>query len=109
MAAAPSPSVPNPYSLADTNRLANYFLGAGFRDVRIETATVTFEFSSGEDYSRYCQAISAGARLVLSNESEERKEYIWRKVAECAAISYATVIGSIRMNNECICIIATKP
>jgi enediyne biosynthesis protein CalE5 len=109
MAAAPSPSAPNPYSLADTNRLANYFLGAGFRDVRIETVTVTFEFSSGEDYSRYCQAISAGARIVISNESEERKEYIWRKVAECAAINYATAIGSIRMDNECICIVATKP
>ncbi|MGA9172065.1 MAG: methyltransferase domain-containing protein, partial [Nitrososphaeraceae archaeon] len=30
-AAAASPSVPNPYSLADTNRLTNYLLGAGFR------------------------------------------------------------------------------
>jgi enediyne biosynthesis protein CalE5 len=52
-AAAASPSVPNPYSLADTNRLTNYLLGAGFRDIQVETVTVTFEFSSGEDYSRY--------------------------------------------------------
>jgi ubiquinone/menaquinone biosynthesis C-methylase UbiE len=73
MAASASPSVPNPYSLADTNRLTNYLLGAGFRDIRIETVTVTFEFSSGEEYSRYNQAISAGARISLSNESEERK------------------------------------
>jgi hypothetical protein len=65
MAAAHSPSAPNPYSLADTNRLANYLFGAGFRDVRIETVTVTFELSSGEDYSRYCQAISAGARIRI--------------------------------------------
>jgi ubiquinone/menaquinone biosynthesis C-methylase UbiE len=108
-AAAASPSVPNPYSLADTNRLTNYLLGAGFRDIRIETVTVTFEFSSGEDYSRYSQAISAGARIVLSKESEERKKHIWRKVAECAQISYATATGSIRMDNECICIVASKP
>jgi ubiquinone/menaquinone biosynthesis C-methylase UbiE len=108
-AAAASPSVPNPYSLADTNRLTNYLLGAGFRDIRIETVTVTFEFSSGEDYSSYSQAISAGARIVLSKESEERKKHIWRKVAECAQISYATATGSIRMDNECICIVASKP
>jgi hypothetical protein len=108
-AAAASPSVPNPYSLADTNRLTNYLLGAGFRDIRVETVTVTFEFSSGEDYSRYSQAISAGARIVLSDESEKRKKYIWRKVAESAEISYATATGSIRMDNECICIVATKP
>jgi hypothetical protein len=107
-AAAASPSVPNPYSLADTNRLTNYLLGAGFRDIRIETVTVTFEFSSGEDYSRHSQAISVGARIVLSKEFEERKKYIWRKVAECAEISYATATGSIRMDNECICIVASK-
>jgi hypothetical protein len=65
MATESLPSVPNPFGLADKNRLANYLFGAGFRDVRIETVTVTFEFSSGEDYSRYCQAISAGARIRI--------------------------------------------
>ena len=109
MATENLPSVPNPFGLADKNRLSNSFLGAGFRDVGIETVTVTFEFSSGEDYSRYCQAISTGARIFLSTESEERKKLIWSKVAEYAATRYATATGSIRMDNECICIVATKP
>ena len=109
MATESLPSVPNPFGLADKNRLSNSFLGAGFRDVGIETVTVTFEFSSGEDYSRYCQAISTGARIFLSTESEERKKFIWSKVAKYAATRYATATGSIRMDNECICIVATKP
>jgi ubiquinone/menaquinone biosynthesis C-methylase UbiE len=109
MATENLPSIPNPYGLADKNRLTNFFLGAGFRDVRIETVTVTFEFSSGEEYSRYCQAISTGARIFLSTESEKRKKLIWSKVAEYAATRYATTTGSIRMDNECICIVATKP
>ena len=109
MATENLPSVPNPFGLADKNRLSNFFLGAGFRDVGIETVTVTFEFSSGEDYSRYCQAISTGARIFLSTESEKRKKFIWSKVAEYAATRYATATGSIRMDNECICIVATKP
>ena len=109
MATESLPSVPNPFGLADKNRLSNSFLGAGFRDVGIETVTVTFEFSSGEDYSRYCQAISTGARIFLSTESEERKKFIWSKMAKYAATRYATATGSIRMDNECICIVATKP
>ena len=42
--------------------------------MHIETVNVTFEFASGEDYSQYCQAVSAPARIALSKETEERKE-----------------------------------
>jgi hypothetical protein len=48
---------------------------------------------SGEDYCRYCQAVSAPARIALSKETEERKEDIWRKVAEEAARNYGTANG----------------
>jgi ribosomal protein S26 len=76
----PPPSeVPNPFSLADIKKLENHLVKAGFRDVHIETVIVTFEFASGEYYTRYCQAVSAAARVVLSKETEERKEDIWRK------------------------------
>ena len=54
----PSPGVPNPFSLADTNKLENFLTRAGFRDIHIDTVIVTFEFESGEDYCRYCQAVS---------------------------------------------------
>src|SRR2546425_2999509 len=52
---APPPGTPNPFSLADTNELENSLAKAGFREMHIETAIVTFEFASGEDYCRYCQ------------------------------------------------------
>jgi hypothetical protein len=42
--------------------------------VYIETVKITFEFASGEDYSKYCQAVSAAARIALSKETEE-----WQK------------------------------
>jgi enediyne biosynthesis protein CalE5 len=106
--AAPPPGTPNPFSLADTNRLGNYFVEAGFRDIQVETVVVTFEFASGEDYSSYCQAVSAPARMALSKETEEKKEDIWRKVAEEAARNYRAGDDLIRMNNESICIVGTK-
>ena len=67
------------------------------------------EFASGEDYSRFCHTVIPPARIALLNETGERKEEIWRKVAEEAAKSYGIAGGSIRMNNESICVVGTKP
>ena len=106
--AAPPPGTPNPFSLADTNRLGNYFLEAGFRDIHVETVIVTFEFASGEDYSHYCQAVSASARIALSKETQEKKEDIWRKVEEEATRNYGVGDDHIRMNNESICVVGRK-
>ena len=106
---APPPGVPNPFSLADTNKLENSLARAGFRDIHIDTVIVTFEFESGEDYCRYCQTVSASARIALSKETEERKEDVWRKVAEEAARNYGTANGLIKMDNESVCIVGTRP
>jgi len=104
-----SPSgTPNPFSLSDTNKLKNSFVEAGFADVHDERVIVTFEFASGEDYSRYCQAVSAPARLVLSKETEKRKREIWTRVADEVALNYGIGGSRIRMNNESICIMGTK-
>jgi SAM-dependent methyltransferase len=106
---APPPGVPNPFSLADTNKLENSLARAGFRDIHIEAVIVTFEFESGEDYRRYCQAVSPSTHIVLSKETEERKEDIWRKVAQEAVQKYGTANGLIKMDNESICIVGTRP
>jgi SAM-dependent methyltransferase len=103
------PGTPNPFSLADTSKLENSFYRAGFKDIHIDKVIVTFEFASGADYCRYCQAVSASARIVLSKETEQRKEEIWRKVAEEAARIYGTANGVIKMDNESICIVGTRP
>ena len=106
----PAPSgVPNPFSLADTNKLENSLARTGFRDIHIETVIVTFEFKSGEDYCSYCQAVSNSARIALSKEREERKEDIWRRVAEKATQEYGTVNGRIKMDNESICVVGARP
>jgi post-segregation antitoxin (ccd killing protein) len=103
------PGTPNPFSLADTNKLENSLARTGFRDIHTDKVNVTFEFESGDDYCRYCQAISASARIALSKETEERKEEIWRKVAEEATHSYVTTNGVIKMDNESICVVGTRP
>jgi SAM-dependent methyltransferase len=105
----PPIGVPNPFSLSDTNKLEDSLARAGFRDIHIGTEIVTFEFESGEDYCRYCQAVSVSARTALSKVTEGRKEDVWRKVAEEAARNYGTANGPIKMDNESICIVGTRP
>jgi SAM-dependent methyltransferase len=105
----PPPGVPNPFSLADINKLENSLARAGFRDIHVDRVIVTFEFDSGEDYCRYCQAVSASARTALSKVTEERKEDVWRKVAKEAARNYGTANGLVKMDNESICIVGKRP
>jgi ubiquinone/menaquinone biosynthesis C-methylase UbiE len=107
MSVLPS-GIPNLFGLADTNRLENSLIKARFREVHIETVNVTFEFASGEDYTHYCQAVSAQARIALSKETKERREDIWKKVAKEAAQNYGTANGLIRMDNESICVVGTR-
>ncbi len=102
------PGTPNPFSLSDTNKLENSLARAGFRDIHSNKVIVTFEFASGYDYCRYCQAISTSARIMLSKETEERREEIWRKVAGEATRSYGTANGVIKMDNESICVVGIR-
>jgi ubiquinone/menaquinone biosynthesis C-methylase UbiE len=104
----PQPGAPNPFSLADTNKLEKSLARAGFGDINIDTVIVTFEFESGEDYCRYCQAVSASARIALSKETEEKKGDVWRKVAEEVTRNNGTANGQIKMDNESICIVGTR-
>lgn len=66
---APSPpnGVPGPFSLADENSLKHSFSQAGFTDVRSEKLTVTFSFSSAEDFTRFHQSITAPIHAMISN------------------------------------------
>jgi enediyne biosynthesis protein CalE5 len=105
---APPPGVPNPFSLADTNKLEDSLARTGFKDIHIDTVNVSFEFESGEDYYRYCQSASPSARIALSKVIEERKEDVWRKVVEEAARNYGTANGQIKMDNESICVVGTR-
>jgi enediyne biosynthesis protein CalE5 len=106
---ASPPGIPNPFSLADANKLETSLIEAGFRDVRSETIAVRFEFTSGEDYSHYCQAVSTAARIALSKETEERKAEIWKRIAEAAVQSHGVGNGLVRMDNESTCVVGTRP
>lgn len=102
--------IPGPFSLADVDALKKSLLKAGFIDIQSESITVTFEFDSAEHYTTFNQDIVAPIRVMLANETEERKQEIWGAVTDKARRQYADPdSGRVKFDNEAICIVGRKP
>jgi len=102
--------IPGPFSLADVDALKKSLLKEGFIDIQSERIMVTFEFDSAEDYTKFNQDIVAPIRVMLANETDERKEEIWRAVTDQAKRLYADHDnGHVKFINEAICIVGRKP
>jgi ubiquinone/menaquinone biosynthesis C-methylase UbiE len=108
------PEILSPFSLANINIVNNALVEAGFKDIHTEYLNITFEFLSAEDYTDFAKQIIAPIHNLLANETEKRKEEIWKAVAEEVARRYHiddddNSTGSVvRMDNECIIIVGRK-
>jgi ubiquinone/menaquinone biosynthesis C-methylase UbiE len=104
----------SPFSLANINIVNNALVEAGFKDIHTEYLNITFEFLSAEDYTDFAKQIIAPIHNLLANETEKRKEEIWKAVTEEVARRYYidddnNNTGSVvRMDNECIIIVGRK-
>ena len=108
------PEILSPFSLANINIVNNALVEAGFKDIHTEYLNITFEFLSAEDYTDFAKQIIAPIHNLLANETEKRKEEIWKAVTEEVARRYYiddnnNSTGSVvRMDNECIIIVGRK-
>lgn len=107
------PEILSPFSLANINIVNNALVEAGFKDIHTEYLNITFEFLSAEDYTDFAKQIIAPIHNLLANETENRKEEIWKAVSEEVARRYYiddnNITGSVvRMDNECIIIVGRK-
>ncbi|HXV81711.1 MAG TPA: methyltransferase domain-containing protein [Candidatus Binatia bacterium] len=106
-AAPPQPGIPGPFSLSDPNALEKALTNAGFTHVQSNRLTVTFEWSSPEDYTRFIQDIGAPIRALMASESAERQASIWQAVTE-AVRPYVAQDGVVRLPAEAICIVGQR-
>lgn len=97
----PPPGTPGPFSLADRSALEQSLREAGFTDVQSEPLNVTFEFDSVDDYVRYLKDVAAPINNLLADRSEERKEAVWRAVAE-ANRQFVASDGTLRAEGESV-------
>lgn len=106
---APSlqPGLPGPFALSDLSALEKALTNAGFTDVESDRLTVTFEWNSPGDYTRFMQAIGAPIRALMANESADRQANAWQAVTE-AVQPYVVENGVVRLPAEAICIVAQR-
>ena len=103
-APAPPPGTPGPFALADIEALKQSFSQAGFKDIKIDTIQITFEFDSPESYTRLHQQTAMRIHEMLANQIEEVKKQAWNSITE-AAWQYADSHGRVNLDNEAICIV----
>jgi ubiquinone/menaquinone biosynthesis C-methylase UbiE len=100
----PPPGTPGPFALADTETLKQLFSQAGFKDIKVETVQITFEFGSPESYTKHIQQTATRAHEMMANQTEAVKNTVWNSITE-AAWQYADSHGRVNLDNEAICIV----
>jgi enediyne biosynthesis protein CalE5 len=103
-APAPPPGAPSPFALADVETLEQFFSQAGFKDIKIDTFQITFEFDSSESYTRIQQQTNAPIHAMLAKYTDEVKKHVWNSITE-AVWQYADSHGRVNLDNEIICIV----
>ena len=84
----PPPGIPGPFSLADVDAFKNSLLESGFGDIHHENIDATFEYDSAEDYVRFIQDIAAPVNMMLANETEKRREEIWKGLTDQVRLKF---------------------
>ena len=103
-ALAPPPGEPGPFALADIDTLKRLFSEAGFKDIKIDTFQITFEFDSPESYTKLHQHTATRIHAMLASHTDEVKKQAWNSITE-AVWQYADSHGRVNLDNEVICII----
>jgi SAM-dependent methyltransferase len=103
-APAPAPGAPGPFALADAEALKQSFSQAGFKDIKVDTFQITFEFDSPESFTSFHQQITAPIHAMLANHTDEVKKQAWNSITE-AVWQYADSHGRVNLDNEVICIV----
>jgi hypothetical protein len=103
-APAPPPGAPGPFALADVQSLKQSFRQAGFKDIKIDTFQITFEFDSPESYTKLHQQTATRIHAMLGNQTEKVKKQAWDSITE-AVWQYVDSHGRMNLDNEVICIV----
>jgi SAM-dependent methyltransferase len=100
----PPAGTPDVFSLADSGLLEHTFRQAGFTQIHTESLTVTFTYTSVDDFIAERRAVSPNVRALLANASAAERTMIQAAIAE-AVVSYTDADGLIQMPNETRCIV----
>ena len=104
----PPPSgTPGIFSLADTAALERAFSDAGFAGVRSERMTVSFNFSSPEEYVHYMKDTSLLVNALLADKPTALQREVWEAIGNAAG-EFAVTGGGISLPEQCILVVGQR-
>jgi SAM-dependent methyltransferase len=80
----PDPEVPGPYFMADTCRIRELVVGAGFAEPEIEEVSFHWQFANQDAYWRFLIEASASTSAVLRSLPPEMQGAVRERVHEAA-------------------------
>lgn len=105
---APSEGAPGPFRLSDEKMITSSLKESGFKDVAIKRMSVSFDFESAEDYTRYVYDTAAPLQAMLANQTPDRRDEVLKAITESARKYIENNIGSVKLINESICVVGIK-
>lgn len=100
----PPPDRPGAFRLADVHVLEDAFRQAGFTQIHMESMTLTFDWSSPDDFVSFHQEILTQLNTLLAKYPVERQIKVWRAIAR-AVEAYMMPDGILRMENDVILVV----
>lgn len=94
----PPPGTPGPLSRPTHEALGGLLSAAGFADVEVEDAEVTFEWESPEVFTTYVREIAPPITAMLKPHPPEVQEETWAAITEAVRPEVASD-GKLRLSN----------
>lgn len=104
----PDSGLPSPFCLADQERLEQLLQQAGFTDISIGPAPVTFVMPSAQAYTRFTLDVSAPLVKLLEGLPAAQRDAVIAAITDKVA-ELATDGGRIELEGEAICIGGRRP
>jgi SAM-dependent methyltransferase len=94
----PPPGTPGPLSRPTHEALGGLLEAAGFSDVEVEEADVSFEWSSPEEFTTFIREIAPPISAMIDPHPPEVQEETWAAITE-AIRQLAADDGKVRLSN----------
>jgi enediyne biosynthesis protein CalE5 len=94
----PAPGTPGPLSRPTPSALGGLLEAAGFSDVEVEEADVTFEWRSPEEFTTFIREIAPPLRAMIDPHPQDMQDATWAAITE-ATRQAASDDGAVRFSN----------
>jgi SAM-dependent methyltransferase len=94
----PPPETPGPLSRPTPDALGGLLGTAGFSEVEVEEADVTFEWQSAEDFTTFIKEIAPPIRAIIEPHPPDVQEETWGAITDAIG-QEAAPDGTVRLQN----------